>query len=161
MLAAGVFSLLLGVRPPAPVAAARVASGLPYSLLTAIPPSRYHVPGKIAATYYGRCALQTIDERSRLNDGSVYIERRDPNSMIGLVQFYGHDQSGLQTSWFEVLSDFHQVARGRMAIDLFNPVGQYIGDQLLVSRTASGDLVGQLLLDGKNYNIRWRKLVAR
>jgi hypothetical protein len=157
-LVSGSFSVMLGVRAPVPAAAAGVTPGAPYNLLAAIPISLYHVPSKIAATYYGRYDLQSIDRRSRLYDGNAYIEPRDPNSMVGLVQFYGYDQSGFKSSWFAVASDFHLVARHKLAFDLLNQAGQGIGDTLTVARTRSGDLIGTFHMDGKNYAIRWRKV---
>ncbi len=158
VLAGGVCGLLLGVRPPAPAAAAvGVSCGVPYNVPCQIPPSLYNVPGKIATSYCGHYTLQSIDRRTRLNDGTVYIEQRTPSSMLGLVQFYGWDQQGHQTSWFAVLTNFHLLAHGRMAIDLYDQAGQSLGDQLLVTRTAAGDLAGQLHLDGTSYAIRWQK----
>ncbi len=157
-LVGGVFSLLLGVRPPTPAAAVGVTCGVPYNVPCKIPPSPYSVPGKIVAGYCGHYTLQSIDRRTRLNDGTVYIEQRTPSSMLGLVQLYGWDQQGHQTSWFAVLTNFHLLAHGRMAIDLYDQAGQYLGDQLLVTRTTAGDLVGQFHLDGKSYAIRWHKL---
>lgn len=161
VLAGDVFSLLLGVRPPAPAAAAGAGNGLPYSLFYAFPPSHYNVPSNIAKTLYGEYVVKAIDQSSHLNDGNAYIVPRDPNSPIGIVQFYGREPPGLQTSWYEVLTNFRLVAHNTVQVDLYNQSGQYIGDQMRLTRTTSGDLVGKLFMEGTSYSINWRKLVAR
>jgi hypothetical protein len=114
----------------------------------------------VAAQYLGRYSLQSIDRSTRLTSGGIEILRRADGSLLGLVMFYGYDAQGFQTSWFAVLSDFHVLPHHVMAIDLLDQTGQQLGDQLVVTRMAHGDLVGQFLLDGQRDAIRWHKTAA-
>jgi hypothetical protein len=143
-----------GLRAPAPAAA---AGGLPYTLDSHIPPSPYYVPAAVAARYCGHYALQPRDRRIRLDSGGIGIVRRSPGSLLGLMQIYSYDQQGQLTDSLAVLSNFHPLARDRMAIDLLDEGGQALGDSMLVTRTSRGDLVGGLTMDGTTYAIRWHR----
>jgi hypothetical protein len=153
LLAGGTLGAI-GLRPPAPAAA---AGGLPYTLDSHIPPSPYHVPAAVAAQYCGRYTLQPRDRRMRLDSGGIDIVQRSSGSLLGLMQIYSYDQQGHLTDSLEVLSNFHPLAHGRMAIDLLDESGQALGNSLLLTRAGRGDLNGELEMDGQTYAISWHR----
>jgi len=157
LLAGGLCGLLIGPRQAVP---AHAYGTIPYSLDGIIPHSPYHVPAAVIAQYCGRYSLRSIGRSTRLTSGYIDISRRADGSLLGLVMFYGYDSQGFQTDWLAVLSDFHVLPRHMMAIDLLTQSGQQLGDQLMVTRGAHGDLVGRLLLDGNEDAINWHKTAS-
>lgn len=145
----------IGLRAPVPAAA---DGGIPYALPSIIPPSPFRILARVAAQFCGRYALRPLDRRMRLDSGDIDIVPRSPGSLLGLMQVYSYDPQGHLTDWLVVLSNFHPLAHGRMAIDVLDQRGQETGDHLLVTPTSSGDLVGQLEMDGQTYAIRWQKV---
>jgi hypothetical protein len=111
----------------------------------------------VQAQYRGQYDLRSIDQRTRLTSGTIYITTEPDRSLLGLVQFYGYDGQGFQTSWLAVLYNFQPLAHNRMSIQLFTTAGQDLQDRLIVSRDAHGNLVGQLTMDGQRYTISWHK----
>ena len=150
------------MRPPMPAAAAGGSGtgGPPYLVPSHFPPSAFHVSAAVQAQYRGRYTLKTIDQRAPLSSGTIYVTTEPNGSLLGLVQFYGYDTSGWQTSWMAILYNFQPQAHHRMGIELFDMVGQDLRDRMLVSRDGHGNLLGQLLLDGHRYAMSWQKTAA-
>jgi hypothetical protein len=101
--------------------------------------------------------MGAIDPRTRLTSGTIYITTEPDRSLLGLVQFYGYDTFGRQTSWLAVLYNFQPFGHNRMGMQLFDMAGQDLQDRMLVSRDGHGNLTGQLLLDGQRYAMSWHK----
>jgi hypothetical protein len=147
-----------GFRLSPPVSAA--GGGLPYQLPSHFSPSPYHLSARVEAEYSGRFALQRIDQHSRMTDGTLGVTLEPNGSLLGIMQLYGYDRHGFQTVWLAVLSNFQPLAHGAMTIELFDTVGQDLREALMVTRNAHGDLSGQLQMDGRTYDISWRKISA-
>jgi hypothetical protein len=95
-----------------------------------------------------------------MTSGTIYITTEPDRSLLGLVQFYGYDKSGYETSWLAVLYNFQPLAHHQMGMQLFDTAGDDLQDRLTVSRDAHGNLTGHLLWDGHWYAISWQKTAA-
>jgi hypothetical protein len=132
--------------------------GLPYLLPSRFPPSVYLVSPALQAQYRGQYTLGVINQRTRLTSGAIYITTEPDHSLLGLVQFYGYDTLGWQTSWLAVLYNFQPLDHNRISIQLFDTAGQDLQDRMLVSRDSHGNLIGQLQMDGQVYAMSWHKV---
>jgi hypothetical protein len=126
-----------------------------------LPPTPYHVPFSTEQLYIGQYVLQSVDPHSRLNGGAFGIEiDADKGVLVGIAQFFGYDPRGDQSVWVADLYNFHTTKAGHMTIDLVGPTGVPLFGRLYLTRTAKGDLVGQITL-GKSptrYAISIQKL---
>jgi hypothetical protein len=153
---------VIGLRPALPASAAGgyLTGGLPYLLPSHFPASAFPVSSAMQAQYRGQYTLKSIDQRTRLISGTIQITTEPNGSLLGLVNFYGYDSQGFQTSWLAVLYNFQPLAHNRMSVQLFTTTGQDLQDRLIVSRDAHGNLAGQLTMDGQQYAIKWQKTAA-
>jgi hypothetical protein len=126
-----------------------------------LPPTKFHVPLAVQKLYIGQYILKSVDPASRLSGGAFGIEiDADTGYLVGIAQFSGYDQGGDQSTWEASMYNFDLTKPGQMIIDLLGPTGVPLFGRLYVTRTAKGDLHGQLTL-GKSkvrYDISIQKL---
>ena len=154
------------VRPLLLVAATLIAylfmSGPPGVSATtggtsALPPSRYKVPGALMPLYRGRYSLKSVGKGARISEAQGFITVNQYHDLYGAAVFYGYDTQGFKASWIGTFYDFHLAAHGVMVINVYGWGGAPLG-MLFVTRTKRGDLVGHIqVVGGSTYPIAWRK----
>jgi hypothetical protein len=125
-----------------------------------LPPAKYKVNSQVEKLYVGQYILKAAAKGARLKGGAMGIEVNNKGFLYGVGQFYGYDASGYQSTWVGTLYNFQQAPHSVMKIDILAPTGSPLLGALSLSRSKSGDLSGQIVLNNHQYAVSWRKLPA-
>ncbi len=123
-------------------------------------PALYKVPHAIAAEYLGAYSLQTAAKGARLSRANMELELNSLGYLQGIGSFYGYDAQGSRTSWIASFYNFHLIGKNKMTVEVFGPLGGTKLGLLTFTRTAKGDLVGQIALPKTPYSIVFHRTVA-
>jgi len=125
-----------------------------------LPTAKYNVTAPVRALYIGQYVFVSAGTGSRLTGGAMGVEVSNHGALYGLAQFYGYDKAGSRAVWTALLYNFHQVNK-RMVLDILGPTGTPVLGHLTVTRSAMGDLSGQIELTNGTYAISWHKISTR
>jgi hypothetical protein len=123
-------------------------------------PPTYQVPLRQAKPFCGHYALQHADAAAHFTGGLLAITLNSQGVLTGMLQVYGRDTLHYATTWVATLYNFHVLAKRRMAADLFGAGYSVRLGRLVLTRTATGDLAGQLSLGAQGYTVVWHRLAA-
>jgi len=126
-----------------------------------LPPSHYKVASKVAQQYTGQYIFKSAAPAARLKGGALAIETDNKGQLVGVGQFYGFDNNGSQITWVGTLYNFHLTGKKVMIADVVAPTGKPLLARLFLTRSANGDLIGQIELPTGRFAITWHKLPKR
>lgn len=132
-----------------------------------LPPSRYVLPPELARPYFGSYHMTSAAPGARLSAADLFITTNAYGDLYGGGQFYGYDSTGTQTSWTNLLYDFHLITASGAAVtpDPWTPPAQVAADRVVVTlygwgspslgtltltRKPDGDLTGTIRLYGQS-----------
>jgi len=121
-----------------------------------LPISPYQVPMKLAKSYVGRYELRSVARAAQIRTAAMGIEINSRHQLYGVAQFSGYEQ-GFQSIWIATLYNFHQTKHGVMTIDILAQTGSPLLGHLYLTRSKTGDLVGQIELANRRFAITWHK----
>ena len=156
-------------RALALILAGPAASGAPATTgdTYVLPPSRYVLPPELISRYFGSYHMASAAPGARLSAADMFITTNAYGDLYGGGQFYGYDDTGSQTSWTNLLYDFHlvtgsgatvtpapwtplaQVAADRLVVTLYGWGSPSLGT-LTLTRKPNGDLTGTIRLYGQS-----------
>jgi hypothetical protein len=142
-----------------------------------LPPSQYVIPPALMGQFFGSYKLTSAGSGSRLSGADVFITSNQYHDLYGGGSFYGYDNTGVQTSWTNILYNFRlvtpggepatltpwttagQVARDKLVVTLFGWGSPSLGT-LTLTRQPGGVLAGTIRLYGQSgtYPIQFRKI---
>jgi hypothetical protein len=145
------------------------ASGLPATTgdTYVLPPSRYVIPPELMSGYFGSYKMTSVAPSARLSAADIFITTNSFGDLYGGGEFYGYDNTGSQTSWTNLLYDFHLVTGSGSVVtpDPWTPPAQVAADRIVVTlygwgspslgtltltRKPGGDLTGTIRLYGQS-----------
>jgi hypothetical protein len=164
---AAAFAAAAGALPLAlagpPASGAPATTGDSYVL----PPSRYVLPPELISRYFGSYHMTSASPGARLSSADLFITTNAYGDLYGGSQFYGYDSTGTQTSWTNLLYDFHLITASGAAVtpDPWTPPAQVAADRVMITlygwgspslgtltltRKPDGDLTGTIRLYGQS-----------
>ena len=150
--------LLLPIFLVAGAGLGNVPSALATTGPSANHPPTYKVNNKFAAQFTGEYTLQSMPAAARIQSAAIGIEVDDNGNLYGIMQFYGYDAAGFQTSWVESLYHFHQTAKTQMTIDLLTTSLTVVVGRMVVAPPSRGSMSGKLTLSGHTYPVVFHKV---
>ncbi len=120
-------------------------------------PARYRVAANLTQPFRGQYSLVPTAGGSRLISGALAIDVNALGYLFGISQFRAYDAQGHRTTILAGFYNFHLVAHKKMLATMYDATGTVSMGSMAVTRSANGDLIGQITLGHQVYPVHWHK----